>query len=138
MSSQSDALSLLNRYLDAVSRCDANAVLALLGEDVVFNTPCMPKPAPPVTVGRAAVDQTLQWVFAQVFKRFEWTRRETHASDDPHLAFAIAQSRVELHNGTVYSNDYMLYTRSREGLIVEHAEFFDTQRAAQAFATLAA
>ena len=125
---------LLRQYMDAIARCDALAATTLFDDDAVIHTPCMPEPTPKVINGRAAYASVLEWVFAAVFKKLTWTRLEIHATDDPNLAFALATSSVELHDGRSYGNDYAVFVRVRDGKIVEDTEFFDTTRAAQAFA----
>lgn len=134
MSSSSPAAELLGQYLAAIARCDAEAATASFADDCVINTPCMPEPSPKSMTGRATFTPVLKWVFATVFKKFSWAELEIHTTDDPNLAFALGKSKVELHDGRSYSNDYVIYVRVRDGKIVEETEFFDTTRAAKAFA----
>lgn len=134
MSSSSPAADLLGQYLAAIARSDVTAATSLFSDDVVLHTPCMPEPTPKVMTGRAAITPVLQYVFGAVFKKFTWTELEIHTTDDPNLAFALAKSHVELQDGRIYSNDYAIYARVRDGKIVEETEFFDTTRAAKAFA----
>jgi ketosteroid isomerase-like protein len=133
MSSSPNAADLLNKYLSGISRGDVDAVVALFAEDGVMSTPAIPEPHPKVINGRANIALMLQWVFANVFKKFSWHEVEIHATDDPNLAFALAKSHVELRDGRIYSNDYAIYSRIKNGEIVENCEFFDTTRAANAF-----
>lgn len=136
-SSPTTAVALLTEYLRALERSDIDAATASFADDIVMKVPCMPEPSPKLIVGRASVLPLLQWAFAKVFKTFTWTELEIHASDDPNLAFALAKSSVELWNGGSYGNDYVIYVRVMNGKIVEEAEFFDTARAAKAFAAVA-
>ena len=133
ISATSPAVDLLTRYLRALERMDLNAAMALLAETVVIKVPCMPEPSAKEMVGRAAVEPVMKWVFANIFKQFTWTELEVHACDDPNLAFAMAKSSIVLSDGRHYSNDYLIYARVQDGMIVEETEFFDTTRAAQAF-----
>lgn len=134
MSSSSPAKELLGQYLSAIERGDAEAATASFADDCVINTPCMPEPSPKSMIGRTSFTSVLKWVFSTVFKKFTWAELEIHTTDDPNLVFALAKSHVELHDGRIYSNEYVIYARVRDGKIVEETEFFDTTRAAKAFA----
>lgn len=113
----------------------AEACIRLMDENITFHAPCVPAPVPRSMSGIEAVAGAYRMLFALVFKSFCWSG-EVLATEDPEVAIALMNSRVEVMDGRVYSNDYAVVSRVRNGKICEHTEFFDTTRASEAFAGL--
>ena len=129
----SQAVVAFRRLFDAVQRMDREACVKAFAKDGVMHTPCLPSAFPRVRTGSQDLAQVYDFLFTAVFKSFAWVELEVHATDDPSLAFARARSRAELTDGRTYSNEYACYARVRDGLITEYTEFFDTERAIEAF-----
>ncbi|CAN5393212.1 hypothetical protein BH10PSE12_BH10PSE12_13400 [soil metagenome] len=110
----------------------ADGCIALMAPDIVIYTPCIPAPIPKSIHGRDAVAATFQALFGQLFGTFRWASLEVHGTDDPEVAVALAKSQVVLKDGRDYANDYMFWSRVRDGKIVEQHEYMDGERAGAA------
>ena len=124
----------LARYCKAME-IGADECIALMHDDIVVYAPCVPAPVPKAMIGLDVVGGAYRMLFARLFKQFRWSG-EIFATDNPEVAVARMSSQIELMDGRQYTNEYTLLSRVRNGKIYEHYEFFDTGRAAEAFADL--
>ena len=125
---------ILTRYCKAME-IGADECIALMHDDIVLYAPCVPAPVPKTMTGLEAVGGAYKMLFARLFKQFRWSG-EIFATDNPEVAVARMSSRVELMDGRQYANEYMLLSRVRDGKLCEHHEFFDSERATEAFGDL--
>ena len=132
------ALDVVRRYFDAIARMDAAACAAAFAPDGAMHTPCLPPPYPRTVQGRDGIEQVFTFLFTQVFKSFAWVDLELYATQtDPSLIFARTRSSTVIRDGRLYSNEYACFSSVKDGTIREHTEFFDTERAREAFKHLA-
>jgi ketosteroid isomerase-like protein len=130
-------IEVLNNYLSAIARLDADACLALFAEDAVVRMPLMPVGAPTEIRGRANFSPAFHGLFGAL-KTMNWVSPVTNTTDDSELVVARMSSNAVLHSGGKYANDYALFVRVRDGKIVETTEYFDAAKAAAIFAPAAA
>jgi ketosteroid isomerase-like protein len=57
--------------------------------------------------------------------RFDWHDVVVRQTEDPELLVTTARSEVLLRNGRTYANSYVMLTRIRDGVVVEHVEYFN-------------
>jgi len=128
------AMAVVRNYFNAIDRMDATMTAASYADDGVMHTPCLPSTFPRTQTGRAAIEQVFGFLFTQVFKKFSWVGLEIYAAEgDPTLVFSRCRSDCELTDGRPYANEYACISRVREGRLIEHTEFFDTERAIESF-----
>lgn len=127
----------LLRLFGAIESLDVAAVVAAFTDDGVMNTPCLPSSYPRTRRGAKDIGETFGFLFAAVFKKFSWVDLEVHTTDVPGLLCARSRSNVVLTNGQIYANEYAMFAKIRNGRIAEYTEFFDTERAVDAFKHLA-
>lgn len=127
------AVDTVRGFFNAVQRMDSVACAAAFTEDGVMHTPCLPSAFPRTQRGRDNIRHVFELLGAQVFTTFAWVDLEVHATDDPQLVFVRCGSRAELRDGRIYANEYACYAQVENGLLREYTEFFDTERAAEAF-----
>lgn len=120
------AKEILEQYCAAMEK-GADECMALMADDVVLRAPTMAPPIPQEVRGLAQVRPLYEMLFAQVFDEFRWTY-QVYATDDDEVAFATAASTPKLRNGLPYKQDYAIYSRVKDGKIVEHTEFMDSNR----------
>ena len=129
----SSAKDVLKAWLDAIAAQDLDACAALLADDVLVRVPLAPPGVPPQIEGKAAFEPVMRQVHS-LFGRYEWFDTELFGTDDPEVAIATSGSKVTLADGRDYINDYVVFARVRDGLIVEYREYFDPIRAGAALA----
>lgn len=72
---------------------------------------------------RAAIEaMTAHWGATQ---SFDWRDIVIRRTEENGLFVSTARSEVLLRSGRRYANDYIMFTRIADGLIVEHTEFFN-------------
>lgn len=125
----------IREYADNIANLDVDAVLASLSDDVLLLAPFAPEGVPRRTEGKQAVAGAYGAVLG-IFKSFAWHDVEVLGTDDPEVAVLTARSEVTLVNDTPYAQQYVVYVRVRDGLIVEVREYFDPAAATAAFASL--
>jgi len=132
--SSTESLEIARRLTDAFVRSDYRAAIDLMAPDIVHSAPCVPPGVPKVMHGHAEVEPVLKMFFSQVVKTYSYEELELHPTDDPELVVGRGKSKIILRSGRAYSNEYAYFFRVRGGKIKEFTEFFDTTRAAEAFA----
>ena len=131
--SSGNSVDSLRRLFDAVQRMDTEACVAAFTEQGVMHTPCLPSTFPRTRRGAADLREVYNFLFTIVFKSFAWIDLELHATDQPNFVFARSRSTAELTDGRIYSNEYACFALIEGGLVREYTEFFDTERAIEAF-----
>jgi uncharacterized protein len=129
----SSAKDVLKAWLDAIAAQNLDACAALLADDVLVRVPLAPPGVPPQITGKAAFEPVMRQVHS-LFAGYDWFDMELFGTDDPEVAIATSGSKVTLADGRDYVNDYVVFARVRDGLIVEYREYFDPIRAGAALA----
>lgn len=102
---------------------DIAGLAAVMAPDIVMRFPFAPPGIPDSCHGKDACLQMTAGIFAML-ESFEFLDLEAHQATDPELVFVTARSCAKAANGNVYANDYFFKMRVRDGLIVEHEEYF--------------
>lgn len=56
---------------------------------------------------------------------FDWHDVAIRQTEDHELYVTTARSEAIMLSGSRYATDYVMLTRARDGVIVEHTEYFD-------------
>ena len=115
------ALEIVNRF------GDADAVTALLAEDVEWWISPTVEVFPHHMVGRDAVAETMRLVFGQIYADVRVTVNGAIGEGDQAAVRITMRARAL---GTVdYENEYALFVQARDGLVTRVWEYVDMQHA---------
>jgi ketosteroid isomerase-like protein len=119
-----DAKTLVREWLDLAAVGPAEAWPDRVARDVVVRLPYAPPGVEPVMNG---YDEALAVLGSHWHTKtsFNWRDVVILATEDPELFVTTARSEVMMVTGKPYANTYIMLTRVRDGLIVEHAEYFN-------------
>jgi len=119
-----DAKALIREWMQITAMGPAEAWEGKASEDLVIRLPYAPPGVTPEVRGFAAARDMLShhWAGKQ---RFDWLDVVIRATEDPELFVTTARSDVLMQSGAPYGNDYVMFTRVRDGKVVEHAEYFN-------------
>jgi ketosteroid isomerase-like protein len=115
------ALEVVNRF------GDADAVTALLAEDVEWWISPTVEVFPHHMIGRDAVAETMRLVFGQIYANVRVTVHGVIGEGDQAAVRITMRARAL---GTVdYENEYALFVQARDGLVTRVWEYVDMQHA---------
>lgn len=121
-----DSVSVVQRYLEALSRLDPEGVFAEISdEEFVLELPFAPEGFPRRVEGKQNMIEFFGPVAAGVWKEFEFLTLEVRGEADPSRVVAEYTSRGSFANGAPYNQTYVHLCRVRKGKIVYSAEYFD-------------
>jgi len=119
-----DMISLVRAWLDTFPEGDFDAFPGEVSPDFVLRLPFMPPGAPTEFVGRdvaqAALAGSAKGRSKLVFHDVVILRTE-----DPELLLTTARAEAKMANGRTYRNAYVMLTRIRDGVVVEHIEYLN-------------
>jgi ketosteroid isomerase-like protein len=119
-----DAKALIREWMDLMAIGPAEAWEGKASSDLRVTLPYAPPGVAAEMLGFEAARETLSrhWDSKQ---SFEWRDVVTKATEDPELYVTTARSEAVMTSGQRYANSYVMLTRVRGGMIVEHAEYFN-------------
>lgn len=109
--------------LERTAEQDLAGLAALMAPDIVMRFPFAPPGIPNSCQGKEACLEMAASIFSML-DSFEFLDLEGSQTTDPELVFVTGRSRAKAANGNAYANEYFFKIRVREGLIVEHEEYF--------------
>ncbi len=119
------SLAVARKYLDAISRGDLEANLALLAEDAVLELRFAPPGIPRRTEGKAAIEAFMgpvgDAIEAENFLDIELDTMH----GDPSVVVAQFHSDMKLKVPGSYKNQYIGLITVRDGQVARFVEFFD-------------
>jgi ketosteroid isomerase-like protein len=116
--------TLVREWLDIVASGPAEAWEGRAAEEVVIRLPYAPPGVAGEFLGKAAAIAAMTPVW-EGKERFDWHDVVIRATEDPDLLVTTARSEVLLRSGQTYANSYVMLTRIRDGVVVEHVEYFN-------------
>ena len=119
-----DIVALMRGWLDMVACGPAEAWRGRVAETVVIRLPFAPPGVANELVGLEPAITALGAAWAAK-ARFDWHDVVIRRTEDPELLVTTARSEAVLRSGQRYANSYVMLTRIRDGLVVEHAEYFN-------------
>jgi ketosteroid isomerase-like protein len=118
-----DAVQLVREWLTVVASGPAEAWVSKAAKDIVIRLPFAPPGVPVELRGSEAIDSLRPtW---QATMQFRWHEVLIRKTEDRELFLTTARSEVTLQSGQRYANSYIMLTRLRQGLVLEHVEYFN-------------
>ncbi|MEZ5737600.1 MAG: nuclear transport factor 2 family protein [Novosphingobium sp.] len=119
-----DNVELMRKWLDVFPEGEFDAFPGEIAPDFVFHLPFPPPGVPSEFRGRETVRDVLSKTSAGR-SRLVMSNIEIHQTDDPELLVATARGEATMANGNLYRNSYVLFTRIRDGVVLEHTEYLN-------------
>lgn len=116
-------------FLDAISRGDREALLALVAEDVVWIIPGNDSPLAGTRYGHAGLADLLETASRSLETSTE--PREFVAQGDRVLVVGFARGRIKATN-KAFEDDWIFAITVRDGRLTNIREYIDTQALARA------
>lgn len=120
----SDLIPVMRAWLDLVALGPAEAWEGRVARDVVIRLPFAPPGVPNELNGFDRAIEVMSGVWSAK-ERFVWRDVVIRRTEDPELVVTTARSEALMRTGQAYANDYVMLTRIRDGLVVEHVEYFN-------------
>ncbi|TGD74778.1 hypothetical protein E4634_06140 [Mangrovimicrobium sediminis] len=119
-----DPMQLMQAWLEHFPAGDFDAFPGAIAEDFVLRLPFMPPGVDGEFRGReharAVLEASAQGRSALVFSDVKVLRTE-----DPELFLTTARGAATMADGTPYRNEYIMLTRLRDGVVLEHVEYLN-------------
>jgi ketosteroid isomerase-like protein len=119
-----DSKQLVREWLDILATGPATAWHDRVDPNVVIRLPFAP---PGIGNELRGFDAALA-AMSEVWKSkqsFVWQDVVIRATEDPQLMLTTGRSEVRLLSGRLYANTYVILTRVREQVVIEHVEYFN-------------
>lgn len=129
----SDIVELARAWLDTFAEGNFDAFPGKVSEDFVLRLPFVPPGIPTEIRGRETAREALvgsaQGRTKLIFKDIVIRR-----TDDPELVLTTAHAEAKMNNGNDYRNEYVMLTRIRDGVVLEHVEYLNPLAVMASFA----
>ena len=119
-----DDLALLREWLEVMPEGRFADFSGRIAEDFVLRLPFPPPGVPTEFAGRdtvqAILHQTAQGRSPLIFSDIVSLRTE-----DPELFMTTCQGQATMNSGKSYRNQYIILTRIRDGVVLEHVKYLN-------------
>lgn len=131
-----DVIAVMREWLELAAKGPAEAWAGRVARDVKIRLPFAPPGVETELDGfdAAVAGLSVAWDAKQ---SFEWRDVVIRRTDDPDLVVTTARTEALLRTGRRYANSYVMLTRIRDGLVVEHVEYFNPLAVLEAYGGLA-
>ena len=119
-----DLIELAEAWLAILPSGDFDAFPGAVAEDFVLRLPFVPPGVPNAFEGRETAQAVLK-ASAQNRTPLVFTDKVIRRTDDPELALTTARAEATMANGNPYRNEYVMLTRIRDGVVIEHIEYLN-------------
>lgn len=119
-----DILDLTRAWLEVFPEGDFEAFPGEIAEDFLLRLPFVPPGVPNEFRGREHAREVLQ-KSAEGRSKLVFTDVRILRTEDPELVLTTAKASAEMHNGNPYANEYVMLTRIRDGVVLEHIEYLN-------------
>lgn len=119
-----DIVELVSVWLDVFAEGNFDDYPGGVAEDFVLRLPFVPPRIPTEFRGR----ETVRAVLAETAKsrsKLVFSNRVIRRTDDPELVVTTADGEAVMANGNLYLNSYVIFTRFRDGVVLEHTEYLN-------------
>ena len=90
----------------------------------ILRLPFVPPGIPSEFRGRDVAQAALQ-SSARNRSPLVFTDKVIRRTDDPELVVTTARAEATMGNGRIYRNEYVMFTRIRDGAVLEHTEYLN-------------
>lgn len=119
-----DAKALVREWMDLTAVGPAEGWRGKASPDLVVRLPYAPPGVVPEMRGYDRALEVLSHHWGGK-RSFDWRDVAIRQTEDPELFVTTARSEVVFDSGQTYGNSYVMLTRVRDGLVVEHIEYFN-------------
>ena len=119
-----DAKAFIREWMDATTMGPEENFVGFAAEDIVMRFPYIPAGMSDEIHGLENVLTTFREVWKD-FATFEWHDVNISKVEGEDVYVATGRSEATRAGGQPYSNSYVLFTRVRDGKVVEHVEYFN-------------
>ena len=127
-----DIVELMRAWLEVFGEGDFENFPGAVSPDFVLKLPFAPPGVPTEIRGREAVREALRASSARrsklVFEDVTILRTE-----DPELVVTTARGEARLASGRIYRNSYVMLTRIRDGMVLQHVEYLNPLAVMESF-----
>ena len=120
----SDIIEQVRNWLEVFAEGDFDAYPGGVAEDFVLRLPFVPPGVPTEFRGRDFASKALA-ESAKGRSRLIFSNKVMRRTDDPELVVTTADAEAVMANGNPYRNSYVIFTRIRDGVVLEHIEYLN-------------
>lgn len=120
----SDIMALVQSWLEHFPEGDFDGFAGEVAEDFVLRLPFVPPGVPTEFRGRETARAALAGS-AQGRSRLVFTDKVMLRTENPELVVTTANAEATMANGNTYRNSYVMFTRVRDGTVLEHTEYLN-------------
>ena len=120
----SEDIALIREWMNATTMGTEDKFRSFASPDIVMRFPYIPAGLSGEIVGIENVLVTFREVWKD-FKTFEWYDVTIRKVEGEGVYVSTGSSRATRASGKAYGNHYVLFTRLRDGKVVEHIEYFN-------------
>ena len=119
-----DLIKLTEEWLQVLPDGNFEAFSGDVSPDFVLRLPFVPDGVPSEFKGRDVAQAVLR---ASALGRspLVFTDKVIRRTEDPELALTTARAEAVMGNGRPYRNEYIMLTRIRDGVVLEHVEYLN-------------
>ena len=121
---ETDIVALAEAWLNHFPDGDFDAFPGAVSPDFVLRLPFVPPGVPTAFAGRDAAQAALR-ASAGGREKLVFTNKRILRTEDPELVVTTADAQARMANGALYSNSYVMFTRIRNGVVLEHIEYLN-------------
>ena len=119
-----DIVELMRAWLDTFPEGEFDAFPGEISPDFVLRLPFVPPGVPTEVRGREAVRKLLADT-SKTRSKLVMSDLNILRTEDPELLVATAKGEATMANSKIYRNSYVLFTRIRDGVVLEHTEYLN-------------
>lgn len=119
-----DLIKLTSEWLEVLPDGNFEAFSGKVSPDFVLRLPFVPDSVPSEFRGRDVAQSVLR-ASAQGRSPLIFTDKVIRRTEDPELALTTARAEAVMANGKPYKNEYIMLTRIRDGVVLEHVEYLN-------------
>ena len=126
-----DELALLGEWLEIMPEGRFDQFSGKIAEDFVLRLPFPPPGVPSEFAGRETVKALLQKT-SQGRSPLVFHDIVTLRTEDPELFVTTCKGQATMNSGKSYRNSYVILTRIRDGVVLEHTEYLNPLKVMEA------
>lgn len=119
-----DLIALIAEWLEVLPGGSFESFSGEVSPDFVLRLPFVPEGVPSEFKGRDVAQAALQ-SSAKGRSPLVFTDKVIRRTEDPELILTTAHAEAVMANGKPYRNEYIMLTRIRDGVVLEHVEYLN-------------
>ncbi|MFV8819891.1 nuclear transport factor 2 family protein [Haliea sp. E17] len=119
-----DTVELTRAWLEHFPEGNFDAFPGAIAEDFLLRLPFMPAGVPTDYRGRETAQAVLKGS-AEGRSPLVFSEVRILRTEDPELVMTTARGQATMNSGKLYENEYIMLTRIRDGVVLEHIEYLN-------------